>query len=169
MNALPASLLALFAAAFAGDAYARSSDRNQPMDLDANHSDCSVGNDAGPCTFKGNVRIVQGTLNITANFADVRRGGGDIRKVILTGAPVQMDQQLDNGQQVRASSSRVEYDLQSETVVFIGGATLSKADGSVSGDRIVYNMANGQMQAGGGENSRVKVRFLPKNRGAKGG
>ncbi|MFZ5662232.1 MAG: lipopolysaccharide transport periplasmic protein LptA [Pseudomonadota bacterium] len=166
MHALPASLAALLLAAFAGDALARSSDRNQPMDLDANHTDCAVGNDRGPCLFKGNVRIVQGTLRISAATADLRRGGGDIQKVFLTGAPVQMEQQLDNGEQVSARSSRVEYDLQSETVVFIGNATLSKPDGSVSGERIVYNMASGQIQAGS-ENSRVKVRFLPKNRQAK--
>ncbi|HZH43689.1 MAG TPA: lipopolysaccharide transport periplasmic protein LptA [Lysobacter sp.] len=169
MNALPASLLALALAASAGPAFARSSDRNQPMDVDANHTNCAVGDDSGPCTFTGNVRIVQGTLRINAASADLRRGGGDIQKVFLSGAPVQMEQQLDNGQQVTANSSRVEYDLQSETVVFIGNATLSKPDGSLSGDRIVYNMANGQVQAGGGENSRVKVRFLPKNRGTKGG
>ncbi|KAB8316094.1 lipopolysaccharide transport periplasmic protein LptA [Tolypothrix campylonemoides VB511288] len=171
MTRPPASLIALLLLAAAGSAGARSSDRNQPMDVDAASSDCNIGNDAAPCLLRGDVRIVQGTLKINAATADLKRAGGDIQRVLLTGGPVRMEQQLDSGELVRANSSTVDYSLRTDTVVFTGNATLSKPDGSVSGERIVYNMATGQIQAGGnGTSERVKLRFLPKNgAGAKGG
>ena len=85
MSPRAASLLTVLALACAGSAWARSSDRNQPMDIDSSTMACSVEDTGGPCVFTGNVHIVQGTLDSRASKADVRRGGDDIEKVILTG------------------------------------------------------------------------------------
>ena len=80
-------LLTVAAVSLAGAADAKSTDRNQPMDLDANRTDCSV-DENGPCVFTGNVHIVQGSLDIRAAKADVRRGGGDIPPGLVSGSPV---------------------------------------------------------------------------------
>jgi lipopolysaccharide export system protein LptA len=152
------------ALAVAGAASARSSDRNQPMDLDADRSDCSVEDEGGPCLFNGNVHIVQGTLDIRADSADVRRGGGEIRRVLLRGAPVVLRQQTDNGSMVHARATQVDYDMPSDIVVFTGSAHIEQPGrGSITGERIVYNMKTGQVQSGGAGAGRVKMRILPKN------
>ena len=60
MKRKPANLpaLCLLAAALAPAAVsARSSDRNQPTDIDADSSNCSVSNDAAPCVMSGNVKL----------------------------------------------------------------------------------------------------------------
>ena len=100
---LPSSLLLALLVA-SGVVSARSTDRNQPLDVQSNSNDCSIADD-GPCMFTGNVHLVQGTLDIHAARADVQRGGGDIRRVILTGSPVTLTQQLDNGSTLNARSS----------------------------------------------------------------
>src|SRR5690606_24038367 len=104
---------------------AKSSDRNQPMDVSSNTQDCSLVEN-GPCVFAGNVHIVQGTLDVTAGKADVRRGGGDIQRVILTGSPVRLKQQLDDGGLIDATAGTVDYDLQTETVVFTGNVEITQ-------------------------------------------
>lgn len=160
------TLLALAAAVAAAPAWAKSSDRNQPMDLTSNTQDCMLADDGGPCVFAGNVRIVQGTLDVRAAKADVRRGGGDIQRVILTGSPVRLKQQLDDGGTIDASAANVDYDLQTETVVFTGNAEINQPGrGTMAGGRIVYNMATGRVQGGGQDGGQIRTRILPK--GAK--
>ena len=156
----------LIAAAWlvAGAALARTSDRNQPLDVEASSTDCSASAN-GPCTFSGNVHIVQGTLDIRAAHADVRRGGGDIQRVLLTGAPAQMKQQMDDGALIKARASKVDYDLATDTVVFTGEAFIEQpGQSSISSERIVYNMKTGQVQGGGQGAGRVSMRLLPKKK-----
>lgn len=161
-------LFALAAALAAAPAWAKSSDRNQPMDLTANSQDCSLADDTGPCVFSGNVRIVQGTLDVRAAKADVRRGGGDIRRVILTGSPVRLKQELDDGGTIDATAGNVDYDLQTETVVFTGDVELNQPGrGTMAGGRIVYNMATGRVQGDGQDGQQIRTRILP--RGARTG
>lgn len=157
------TLAVLAAALAASPAWAKSSDRDQPMDLTSNTQDCNLADDGGPCVFAGNVRIVQGTLDVRAARADVRRGGGDIRRVILTGSPARLEQQLDDGGSIEASANGIDYDLQTETVVFTGNAEINQPGrGTMSGGRIVYNMASGRVQGGGQDGGQIRTRILPK-------
>lgn len=158
------TLIALAAALAGTAAWAKSSDRNQPMDLTANSQDCILADDGGPCVFTGNVHIVQGTLDVRAARAEVRRGGGDIQRVILTGSPARLKQELDDGGTIDAAAGTIDYDLQTETVVFTGDAEINQPGrGTMSGGRIVYNMATGRVQGGGAEGGQVRTRILPRS------
>ncbi|MFC3716951.1 lipopolysaccharide transport periplasmic protein LptA [Luteimonas soli] len=161
-------LLAALACVVAGGAWAKSSDRNQRMNVTANSSDCSV-DESKPCILSGNVHITQGTLDIQSAKADVRRGGGQ-QVIKLTGSPVKMKQQMDDGGWMNATAAQIDYDQNRDTVVFSGNAVVKQPGrGSISGERIVYNMATGQVQsgaaAGGG---RVNMTFEPKNKAPAG-
>jgi len=165
-NALP--LLAALACVVAGGAWAKSSDRNQNMHVTADSSDCSV-DESRPCILSGKVHITQGTLDIQSAKADVRRSGNQ-QVIKLTGSPVKMKQQMDDGGWVNATAAQIDYDQNRDTVVFSGSAVVKQPGrGTISGDRIVYNMATGQVQsgsaAGGG---RVNMTFEPKNKAAGG-
>lgn len=165
MNALPASLLALLLAAatmLPGTASARSSDRNKPMDIEAGYSDYSM-DDSRPTVLTGGVTITQGTLDIRANRADITQRNGEAVRAVLTGGPVRLNQQLDDGKPMDAVATKVDYDLRSEVVVFTGDVNISQPSGSISGQRIVYNMRTGQVQGGGEGAGRVKMRIMPRN------
>src|SRR5690606_33834366 len=158
-------VLAIAATCCAGTALAKSSDRQQTMQVQADRSDCTV-TDGGPCVLTGNVNIVQGSLVIDAARADIRQGDGDIQSARLSGSPVRLKQTMDNGGTMNATAARVDYDLQQDTVVFTGGASVQQPGrGSIAGERIVYNMRTGQVQGGGGsEGGRVTLQFEPRNR-----
>jgi lipopolysaccharide export system protein LptA len=146
----------------AGTALARTSDRNQPMDAEANQNTCTLG-DAGQCVMTGNVKISQGSLNIDAGKAVIFRAGGDISRALLSGSPVVLKQQMDDGTPMTAHASNVDYNLKTEVVIFTGDVQLQQPRGSMSGQRVVYNLRTGSIDSGGQGNGRVKMRILPRN------
>ena len=156
------ALLAAARVACAGTALARTSDRNQPMDTESQQNSCTLG-DAGQCVMTGNVQITQGSLHIDAAKAVIYRDGGDISRAVLTGGPVVLKQQMDDGTPMTAHASNVDYNLRTETVVFTGDVQLDQPRGSMSGQRVVYNLKTGAIDSGGEGNGRVKMRILPKN------
>ena len=166
MSPIPAVRLLLLAIALAPAlAAAKSSDRNQTLSVDAGGSDCSVSNEALPCLFTNGVTITQGTLEIQATRADVRRRSGEFQRVILTGGPVRMKQQMDDGGWVDATAAQADYNMPNDTVVLTGGAVVNQPGrGRMEGERIVYNMASGQVQGGGEGQGRVRMQFEPRNR-----
>jgi lipopolysaccharide export system protein LptA len=146
----------------AGSAHARSSDRNKPMDIDAGRQEGTL-DDSSPTILSGGVHITQGTLDIQSSTATISTRNGDPSRAVLTGAPVVLKQQMDDGTPMTARASQVDYDLSTETVVFTGSVVIDQPRGSMSGQRVVYNMKTGRVDSGGQGNGRVKMRILPKN------
>ena len=169
MSPIADSRVALLAAALAtglvlaaaGPAHARSSDRNQPMDLKSDRSSCGV-DDTGACQFTGNVVITQGTLSISAATATMHRNDGDVSSVVLAGSPVILRQQMDDGTPMTARAAQVDYDLRTEVVVFTGDVSIAQPRGTLSGERIVYNLQSGVVEGGGEGAGRVHMRILPR-------
>ena len=137
MKAPLASLLAVLLAAASlplSIAHARSSDRNQPMDIESGDADYSM-NESRPTVLSGGVTISQGTLRINAGRADITQRNGDPVRAVLTGSPVKLSQQLDNGTPMNAAASKVDYDLRADIVVFTGNVSIQQPSGSLSGPR----------------------------------
>ena len=147
--------------AVSGAAGARTTDRNQPMDIEADRSDCGLGDNAS-CTLTGNVAISQGTMRVGAGRAVIYQAGGNPSRAVLSGG-VTLRQQLDDGGTINARSAAVDYDMRSEVVTFTGDVTINQARGTLTGQRVVYNMRTGQVQSGGEGSGRVKMRILPKS------
>ncbi|MFC4727822.1 lipopolysaccharide transport periplasmic protein LptA [Coralloluteibacterium thermophilus] len=156
--------LALLLTAAAADALARSEDRNQPLELDAETTDGFLTDD-GQTTFSGNVVATQGTLHIRADQAVVTMRNGDIVRVVLTGNPARMRQEDDQGQPMDARARRVDYDLSTDQIVFTGGVEIEQPRGSLRGERVFYDMATSRVNAG---QSGERVRMVIQPRTAQG-
>lgn len=154
--------LALLTVLCAGQAMAKSSDRNQPIDVQADNQNGAVSGD-GSTVLTGNVVMVQGTLNINAARAEIIRRGGDVVSAIFTGKQVAMKQQNDDGTPMTASADRIEYDMTSDVITLIGNYKVESPKGSNSGQRMVYDTKSGNMQSGG-DGSRVRTVIQPKNK-----
>lgn len=155
------------AVTYIGQVMSKTSDRQQPMDVRSDHSDCTLDDNA-PCKFNGNVVITQGSLKINASAAVVHRRNGDLNRAVLTGTPVRLSQQLDNGSDFNAVASTVDYDLSAETVVMSGNVTIDQPGrGSMSGQKVTYNLKTSRVESGGEGNGPVTLRFIPKSAQAK--
>jgi lipopolysaccharide export system protein LptA len=144
----------------AGPAQAKSTDRNQPMDIGAAHADAILTDD-GDAKLSGNVVITQGTLSVNADDAVVTRRNGDIHSVTLTGAPATLSQINDNGERMTAKASKIVYDTISEVITMTGGVVVNQPRGNLKGEMIKYDLTSGRLDGGGG-GGRVSMRILPK-------
>lgn len=155
-----AFLLAAALVAASGAVFARSSDRNAPMDIEANASTCDLGDNMS-CTLTGNVVITQGTLKINAAKGVITQAGGRPRRGQLSGG-VSMSQTMDDGTPVTTKSAAVDYDFNTEIIILTGGVVITQPRGNLRGERVVYNMRTGQVQSGGQGGGRVRMTIQPK-------
>ena len=81
---------------------------------------------------------------------------------MLTGSPVVLKQQMDDGTPMTAHASNVDYNLATDVVIFTGDVLIQQPRGTMSGQRIVYNLKTGSVDSGG-EGKRVKMRIMPRN------
>jgi lipopolysaccharide export system protein LptA len=154
----------LLAAVVPAALQAKTTDRNAPMDVEADRTDAMLGDDSDS-VLTGNVRITQGTLEVGADKAVIHRKGGDIDQVVLNGAPATLKQVADNGEPMNASASQIVYTLTSDLVVLTGGVVIEQPRGTLRGETIKYDLKTGRLD-GGGDGSRVKMRIMPKNKTA---
>lgn len=159
---LASLLIAIALLGSATPAFARSSDRNQPMDINAGKQEGSV-DERTPTVLSGGVTIRQGTLDIAASRAVVHLRGGTISRVQLTGAPTRLKQLLDDGTPMNAAANTIDYNLGTEVVIFTGSVKIEQPRGTLSGARVVYNMRTGEVTSGGDGSGRVQMRIMPRN------
>jgi lipopolysaccharide export system protein LptA len=143
---------------------AKSTDRNAPMDVEADRTDAMLGDDSDSI-LTGNVRITQGSLDVAADKAVIHRKAGDIDQVVLTGGPATLKQVSDSGEPMNARANRIVYTLTSDLVVLTGGVVIEQPRGVLRGETIKYDMKSGRLD-GGGDGSRVKMRIMPKTKPA---
>ena len=141
---------------------AKSSDRNQPMDVQSDASD-AVMEDNSDSTLTGNVVITQGTLEIKADRAIIHRSKGDIDRVTLTGGPVVMKQVNDNGEPMNAQAATIVYTLSSDLILLNGNVVIEQPRGSMRGENVKYDLKTGRLN-GGGDGKRISMRIMPKNK-----
>lgn len=154
------SLSFLICALAAGPAFAKSSDRNEPMDIDADNIDAVLEDDSDS-TLQGNVRIRQGSLEVDADKAVIHRKAGDIDRIVLTGNPASLRQVSDTGEPMAATAREIVYTLSSEIMVLTGNVVVEQARGNLRGETIKYDLTTGRLD-GGGDGKRVQMRILPK-------
>ena len=160
------ALALLLAAAIAGVAGARSSDRNQPMEIDAGHQTGTFSADSVN-VLSGGVHVSQGSLDIRSSTASITLSDGEPVRAVFSGGPVVLKQVMDDGTPMSVHADNIDYNLRTEIVVFTGNVSIDQPRGSMRGERVVYNLQTGNVESGGEGSGRVHLRILPK--AARGG
>lgn len=158
-----ASLLVV-SALLAAPVLAAKTDREQPMQVGANQSQTSEK--TGITVLSGDVRIDQGSLMIRADRGEIEQKDGEVSRVVFDGAPVHLEQDIDQQGRLKADAKRIEYLLSEQKVVMTGGVRIERPRGVLTGERVVYHLDSGEMAAGepGG---RVNMTIAPKPKAAK--
>lgn len=154
------TVLLLLLLAFAPTAPALQSDRQQPLEINADSTDGTLGD--GKAELRGNVLIRQGSLLIKADVAQVEKVEGRVREVILTGNPVHLEQEIEQQGRVQATANRIEYKVATGLVTLLGSADVHHPQYRVSGDLLEYDL-NVQHFKGSGEpdNGRIRIELDP--------
>ena len=143
-------------------AQAKSSDRDQPMNIDSGAQTGTLTGD-GKTTLSQGVIITQGTLDLRSSEAEIYMKDGEAVRAVFTGKQAKMKQQLDDGTWMDAVADKIDYDIKTEIITLTGNYKVTSARGTNAGQRMVYNTRTGEMNSGG-DGSRVRTVIPPKNK-----
>ena len=153
-------LAGTFLLALPGPLPALETDRQQPLEVNADSTDGTLGD--GIATLKGNVEIRQGTLLIQADIATVEKVDGRVRKFELNGEPVHLEQEIEEQGLVSAESKKVEYMVATGIVTLSGAADVLHPQYNISGEVLIYDLNTQHFQGSGGDtNGRIRIRLDP--------
>ena len=182
----PIRLAAVCAAlVLAQSAFALSTDRSQPMNVDANYqkstqSRTGKADDPDITRMDGNVVMTQGSMQAHADHATIYRNPsgvadangnyGSLTRVVLTGKPAHL-QQLHDGDcsLMTADADTIDYDNLSGVAVLSGNVSvIQHGKGEFHGQHMRYNTNTGEMESGDASpSSRVHMVMQPKSRQPK--
>lgn len=139
-------------------------DFEQPVQILADHDLLDLQQNIYRAT--GNVRINQGSIQITADELEVAGfdSRGDQPEIFsLRGSPATYQQEIEPGLQVHAQAHLILYDFTGGTLVLEGAAEFRQDGSIVRAERIVYNIQTQQVTSDRGE-EQVETIFRPRPR-----
>jgi len=140
--------------------YARDSDREQPLEIEADSVEFRDRSETA--IYRGNVRAVQGARVLTGETVTVILKGGEISELVSEGDLATFHMMREDGEPLDAQSEYMKYEAQGETLLLLRRATVTKADNTIESERIHYHIPSEVVDAGepGGE-GRVRMVILP--------
>lgn len=137
-------------------------DRLQPITIEADR--VTIDDRKGISTYQGQVKLNQGSLEVTAEWVMVRKPGDQVDYVDSKGQPVRFHQQGDSPKEtVRGFANRIEYDLPKKTITLTGDAHLWQEQDEFSGETITYNFVSRRVKAQSDDaGGRVRVIIKPR-------
>lgn len=148
---------------FCGPIWALSSDRDKPIQIEADQA--TINDKTGISVYTGNVVVVQGSMRITANILTVYSKDRSFQKMISTGNPATFRQRPDGkDEDVAGEGKRIEYFGSRDTVYFYDNAKLEQAGSTFRSNHIVYDILNDKVNAGiTSGDDRVKIIIKPQS------
>ncbi len=142
--------------------WALSSDRQQPMHIEADQAE--LDDQKGVSVYTGNVKVTQGTLVLTGDVMTVYNKGDDVDHVIMVGEPATYRQRPDGkDEDMHAKSLRMEYFATPERIILINKAVAWQGKNVFRSERIVYDVAADRVNAGDASgDQRVRITLQPK-------
>ena len=145
---LLASLLLLALLMCTSHALALSTDKDQPIEVEADSMEIDEGK--GITIYEGNVEIQQGSIRVKADKVTIYQNDDENDRIVADGNPVRFRQRPDGKQEdVKGNAKRVQYYLNSELLYLINDAELFPGDGhKLASDHITYDRVKAIMKAG---------------------
>ena len=150
-------LLALFC--LPGGAHALSSDREQPIFIEAD--EVEIDKLKGFSRYQGNVKFVQGSLIIRGEVILLTHKDGVIDKVVIDGEPATFQQMPDKGAATIVSHAhKMEYYAKQSRLYLFNSARVSQGNNSFSGEKIEYDIVNSTVIANKGVSGGNRVNAI---------
>ncbi len=176
-NACAAIAIVVLALA-APNVHALSSDRDQPMDINADHAKITQGTDKAPglTYLTGNVRITRGSMRgmgaqatiyqhpAHAKDAQGKDISSEVQRVILIGKQAHMEELGKDNELVKSDADKIDYNADSGIAELTGSVTVVRAGhGEFHGAHMTYNTNTGEMESGDSTpENRVHLIIQPK-------
>lgn len=161
---------------WSGNAYTLASDKDQPIEIEADAAE--LDDKKSVTVYTGNVVVVQGSIHMTGDKMTVYyTEDNDLESVIMVGDPATYKQLPDDSDVYdEAQAKRMEYYSPKNLIVLINNAEVKQEGLRFSGNRIEYDTVNSRIKAEGraaktGESDdevsgdgRVRITIKPKKK-----
>ena len=159
----PSILLLLVLTLAPAGAWAATSDRQQPLEVesDRKHTDYP----AGQAVYEGRVIIRQGRMLTHADKAILTLRDGQLQRLQLEGKPVTYQDVDEQGLPISGQALQMDYLINAkkgDTLTLRGQAKIERNKDSLSSERIEYNLQTEVMDAGAGTGDRVRMILQPR-------
>jgi len=146
--------------ALPGTAGARSSDRNEPVYIEADQA--TINEQEGSSSYSGNVSLRQGSLRLSGERMTVQLQDDRITTITLDGSPARFAQRPDGADSDQeAEAGHIEYNAASRRLLLEHDAHVRQVGKEeFSSDRIEFNLADNSVSAGGSD-GRVRITLQP--------
>lgn len=140
------------------------SDRDQPVEIEADSAE--FNEPEGLTTYIGNVRLIQGSIELLADEIQLRTVGDQIVELIALGRPAQYEQIPEPGaDKLIARSDTIRYLLEDDLIELNGNASFSQQGATLSGGTIFYDLQEQKLISGDNQTTteieRVRVVLPP--------
>lgn len=148
-------------------ANALESDHDQPIRIQADAA--MVDESDGTSIYKGNVIILQGTLEVTADEVEIYTSDDEVIQLIAKAAKDKLAhyrQQVNEARDmVSAEARKITYLVQEERLHLNGDAKLQQVEDIFTGELLYYDLKRGivNLNSGGG-NNRINMTISPKKK-----
>ncbi len=162
----------LISVLFLSEVFALASDREQPIQIEADQA--TINNLEGIATYQGNVIVTQGTIRITAETVTINYSKEqNITNVVASGSPVHFQQQLDQGDNIKAKAKEMEYNAAKDMLHLRQAAELRKEQNGEDiyisqAPNITYDTQHGIISAdkGNKKTGRITMTLKPQAKSA---
>ena len=144
--------------------WALATDKEQPIAIEADSLD--IDDKEGISTYRGNVRVTQGTILVLAEVVTVYSKERELQQVVAVGTPASFRQEVEGEDgEIRAQGDVVNYYPATDRIVLSGGAHLWRGKNEFLGNRIEYDSLQDIVKASAAESGeqRVKVIIQPES------
>ncbi len=155
----------LIAVMLAAPVSALDSDRDQPIQIEADRLD--VDDAKGISVYRGNVRYVQGSIVMVADevqiFTNTNR---EVEKVLADGDPVTFEQRMESNQQlIKGRGQHMEYRALDQYLMLSGSANVSQCGNEFSGSVLEYFVGEEMVRATKDQETGERVQVVIQPRG----
>ena len=145
-------------AAISGPALALATDKDQPLDLEADSAEIDEGK--GMSVYTGNVIAIQGSMRLESDRLTIFHTGAKAERLEAEGKPARFQQLPDDSPEpVKARALRLEYRLDSEELTLIGEAVVMQGKDTFKSDRIIYDRVRSVVKGGAAAEGKERVRI----------
>jgi lipopolysaccharide export system protein LptA len=151
-------LILLLIFCFAQHSWALSTDKDQPVSIEADSVDIDETKETA--IYHGNVVLVQGSINLTASKVIVYNFQSNNAKIVATGKQVKFSQKPDNSADlIKGQANKAEYGINSARLELTGKASLVKGKNTFRNDKIIYDREKAVVKAGTSAEGKERVKI----------
>lgn len=147
---------------FPGQLWALASDGDQPIEVEADSLEVRESEQIS--IYQGNVKLVQGSLQISCERLVIRfNADNELQVIEMTGAPARFRQLDDDQKEMLGEAAQIDYSESESLLVLRGSARYTHAGDIIESEMIRVNTESNSIQAGSSESDeRVKMLIQPR-------